>query len=234
MTLNALAHRIRRAVDRLTRPRSAIFNPHAFWERRHRLHRQAMTGVGNVTLSIAQNEADYAVKLARVLASIEQAIGPMRGRSILDAGCGIGLLTEVLVREGAHVTAVDFSAAALALAKHKLPAVEFVCGSIDEMPYEAQFDAAVSMDVLFHIVDDGKWELALSRLATAIKPEGSIIIQDALSRAGQPGPPHVRWRSLETYRRAYSLLGAEICNVENYSLPHEKVSKDILTIKLRS
>lgn len=42
----------------------------------------------------------------------------LRGRRILDLGCGPGLYTERMARRGAHVTGLDFSQGSLAHARH--------------------------------------------------------------------------------------------------------------------
>ncbi len=38
-----------------------------------------------------------------------RAIGPLKGRTVLDVGCGQGRFTRVLARRGARVTAIDWS-----------------------------------------------------------------------------------------------------------------------------
>ena len=44
-------------------------------------------------------------------------IGDLRGRQVLDAGCGDGYNTRILARAGAHMTGVDLSARMIGLAQ---------------------------------------------------------------------------------------------------------------------
>src|SRR6266436_7102524 len=44
-------------------------------------------------------------------------IGDLRGRQVLDAGCGNGYNTRILARSGAHMTGVDLSTRMIGLAQ---------------------------------------------------------------------------------------------------------------------
>lgn len=226
--------RLKRAVAKQfgRRPQRPHFDAAAYWEKRHRAHGTALTGVGHIELSAAQNAADYDVKLSRVVAALERAVGSLADKKTLDAGCGIGLLTERLEQHGGAVTAVDVSATAIATARQRTSAaVTYHCIPLDAMTWEAQFDCVVCMDVLFHVVDDAQWQRALARLVAAAKPGAPILIQEMLGKAGQNNAIHVRWRSLDMYRDGLALCGAAIERQETYRLPSEEAEKDILTIR---
>ena len=48
-------------------------------------------------------------------------LAEVRGKSVLDVGCGGGLLSEALVHRGAHVTGIDMGEAPLSVARlHQL------------------------------------------------------------------------------------------------------------------
>src|SRR3989338_6251916 len=47
------------------------------------------------------------------------------GDSILDAGCGVGLNSEYLIKKGFNVLGIDFSEKMLEIAKGKVPDGEF-------------------------------------------------------------------------------------------------------------
>ena len=46
---------------------------------------------------------------ANPLPALEEAVGGVRGRDVLDLGCGTGRHTAWMAETGARVTAVDFS-----------------------------------------------------------------------------------------------------------------------------
>lgn len=207
------------------------FDPAAYWESRHQRNRDSLASVGHICLSEAENEADYVEKIQHVLAALVSALGNLRGKCILDAGCGIGMLTKALVDEGAEVCAVDLSGSALSAARRRAPTARFACTPLEVLSYDRAFDAVVSMDVLFHVIDDEKWRRTLSQFAAAIKAGGVILIQEMLTEVHGPRPSHVRWRTLEDYKAALVESGLSISSVESYRLSNEHVEKSILTVR---
>ena len=49
------------------------------------------------------------------LAWIESLVGPLKGRHIVDVGCGGGILAEAMARQGAQVLGIDLAASVSAL-----------------------------------------------------------------------------------------------------------------------
>ena len=79
----------------------------------------------------------------------------LRGRRILDAGCGTGALAIEAARRGADVVAIDLSPTLVALAHERLPeslgagSVHFCSGDMLD-PALGPFDHVVAMDSLIH------------------------------------------------------------------------------------
>ena len=48
-------------------------------------------------------------------------LGDVRGKRILDAGCGTGMATEVLANMGAEVVGVDISPSLIKIAEDRMP-----------------------------------------------------------------------------------------------------------------
>jgi len=85
----------------------------------------------------------------------------LRGRRLLDAGCGTGALAVEAAQRGAAVTAVDLSPTLVELAQERLPAhigegsIDFRVGDMAAMDL-GEFDHVVAMDSLIHYAaDDG-------------------------------------------------------------------------------
>ena len=81
--------------------------------------------------------------------------GDLRGRRLLDAGCGTGALAVEAARRGAQVVAIDLSPTLVALARERLPgdlgtgSVELCAGDMLD-PALGSFDHVVAMDSLIH------------------------------------------------------------------------------------
>src|SRR5688572_19730332 len=81
------------------------------------------------------------------------------GKSIIDIGCGGGILTESLAKDGANVTGIDLNKAALDVAKlHLLESdvhVAYQCISAEEMAekHPNSFDIVTCFEMLEHLPD---------------------------------------------------------------------------------
>src|SRR5437899_405697 len=83
-------------------------------------------------------------------------IGNLRGKSVLDYGCGHGMAAVVLARAGATVTALDLSPGYVNEARQRAAAngVTVTCTAADgeELPFpDAAFDAVWGNAILHHL-----------------------------------------------------------------------------------
>lgn len=103
----------------------------------------------------------------------------LRGANILDVGCGAGLLSEALAREGATVTAIDLAPELIKIAKlHTLESgaeVDYQLTSIESLAEQqnGRFDAITCMEMLEHVPDPGS---ILQACATLLKPGGRLFV----------------------------------------------------------
>ena len=93
----------------------------------------------------------------------------LRGRRVLDAGCGTGALAVEAARRGADVVAIDLSPKLVELARQRMPE-SFTHGSLDFRSGDmlddklGKFDHVVAMDSIIHYETKDAVD-ALSRLA---------------------------------------------------------------------
>jgi 2-polyprenyl-6-hydroxyphenyl methylase/3-demethylubiquinone-9 3-methyltransferase len=103
----------------------------------------------------------------------------LRGARVLDVGCGGGLLSEALAREGAQVTALDLSPDLIEIAKlHLLESgltVDYRLQSVEALAdvEPGSFDAITCMEMLEHVPDPGSVLAACEKL---LKPGGRIFL----------------------------------------------------------
>jgi ubiquinone/menaquinone biosynthesis C-methylase UbiE len=87
------------------------------------------------------------------LATME-ALSPLAGLSLLDAGCGAGLALRMAAEQGARVSGLDASAALLDVARGRLPDAELRVGDIEELPYDdAMFDVVTAFNSIQYASD---------------------------------------------------------------------------------
>jgi magnesium-protoporphyrin O-methyltransferase len=100
----------------------------------------------------------------------------LRGKRLLDAGCGTGALAIEAARRGADVVAVDLSPTLIGLAQERAPQdlpgrVTFAVGDLLDPAFGA-FDHVVAMDSLIHY--EGA-DIARTLAALAPRVGGSLI-----------------------------------------------------------
>lgn len=100
----------------------------------------------------------------------------LRGKIVLDVGCGRGVQTQLLARQGAYATGVDVQESVIARARTELAhspvrdRVKFFRGTVQEARFpDEHFDAVYSFCVLEHIPDLPEVLLDLHR---SMKPGG--------------------------------------------------------------
>jgi SAM-dependent methyltransferase len=102
---------------------------------------------------------------------VRDAVGEVRGLSVLDLGCGTGRHALWLAAAGATVTAVDFSEGMLEQARGKAgaEAVRWLVHDLGTpLPFPAQaFDRVVSGLVLEHLGDPGGFFAEVRRVLRA-------------------------------------------------------------------
>jgi ubiquinone/menaquinone biosynthesis C-methylase UbiE len=108
---------------------------------------------------------------------VHAALGDVAGLSVLDMGCGTGRHALWCAKQGANVTAVDFSEGMLAEAREKQFAerVKFLQHDLHErLPFaDAQFDVVVSGLVLEHIRDLGMF---FGEARRVLKLQGRAVV----------------------------------------------------------
>ena len=102
----------------------------------------------------------------------------LKGLSVLDIGCGGGLLCEPLARLGAEVTGLDASEAAIKAAqahaeKSELK-VNYVCGSVEDFARGSEtYDVITALEILEHVADIDSFLKSAARL---LKPNGVLLL----------------------------------------------------------
>ncbi|MBD3893464.1 bifunctional 2-polyprenyl-6-hydroxyphenol methylase/3-demethylubiquinol 3-O-methyltransferase UbiG [Hydrogenophaga sp.] len=108
-----------------------------------------------------------------------KGLAGLAGKTVLDVGCGGGILSDAMARQGARVTGIDLSTKALKVAKlHALeantPNVNYREISAEALALEqaAGFDVVTCMEMLEHVPDPAS---VVQACATLAKPGGWVF-----------------------------------------------------------
>jgi SAM-dependent methyltransferase len=117
----------------------------------------------------------------RLQASLNFPLSDLRGKRVLDAGCGTGRFAEIVASCGGEYIGVDYSFAVDAAQANvgRLPNVHLLQADVERLPFADEgFDLVLSLGVLHHTPDPRRAFAALPRL---IKHGGqlSVTVYDA-------------------------------------------------------
>jgi 2-polyprenyl-3-methyl-5-hydroxy-6-metoxy-1,4-benzoquinol methylase len=99
-----------------------------------------------------------------------------QAQSVLDVGCGDGMLTRRLCAVATTVTGIDLDEHSITVAKSETtqPGISYVVGDILTYPFEvASFDAVVAVVMLHHL----DTVAGLRRMASLVRPGGVLAIE---------------------------------------------------------
>ncbi len=209
---------------------SPDFEPLSYWETRHQSHFGTLKAVGHRQLSDAENAEQYVIKKKRITNLIQRYVDDPRGKTLLDAGCGVGVMTSSYVDLGFGVLGVDFSDTAIRSAQASGIHAQFLVSPLDRLDLNRRFDVITIIDVLLHVVDDATWCATLSALNRHLKPTGVLVILDRFARPGETWSPHCHPRSLAEYTEALADFDLGIVARERFDLAQEGSTKDLIAI----
>ena len=110
-----------------------------------------------------------------------QEFAELKGKKVLDVGCGGGLLSEALAQCGAKVTGLDVEEKSLEVAKlHLLESklkVNYHLGEVEKLATEkkhiGKYDVITCMEMLEHVFAP---ESIIKACATLLKPGGYLVV----------------------------------------------------------
>ena len=115
-----------------------------------------------------------------------QSATPLNNLSLVDIGCGGGLISEPMARLGANVTGIDASATNIEVAslhaKRSGLAIDYRATTAEQLALEgAQFDVVFALEIIEHVADVSLFYDAVCNL---VKP-GGVLILSTLNRTAK-------------------------------------------------
>ena len=151
-------------VDRFARLASEWWDPAGKFRTLHQ--------IGPARLGYVRDE------LVRHFQRSSSSLTPYAGLSLLDIGCGGGLISEPLARLGGHVTGLDPGSENIEAARRHAAgqglSIEYVNATVEDLLQQGrQFDAVVCLEVIEHVPDVGAF---LKSCAALVRPGGLMLL----------------------------------------------------------
>ncbi len=112
------------------------------------------------------------------LGYIEERVGDLNGKRILDIGCGGGILAEALASKGAEVTGIDMAEMSLKVAKMHLHEsgfdIEYQKIPVEEYAEDnrCRFDVITCLEMLEHVPDPAS---IVNAAVSMLKADGDLF-----------------------------------------------------------
>ena len=189
----------------------AVSSPRAYWEQRLD-DRYSLAGVGYIGLGEGFNRWGYRARRRVFLRTVRPVVRP--GARVLDLGSGTGFYLDRWRELGAgSIVGSDITDVAVRRLAERHPDVEVVrfdAGDVDLPWSEESFDAISAMDVLFHVVDEERFERALRNAHRLLRPGGVLVFSDLFVHGEPWRTAHQAIRSLTQISSAVHGAGLEV------------------------
>ncbi|GAB3488223.1 class I SAM-dependent methyltransferase [Nocardiopsis coralliicola] len=188
------------------------FDSRSYWDKRLKRN-WTLHGVGMLRLAHNYNIWLYRVRDRVFRRTVRAARIDVPRSDVLDIGPGTGFYVERWRGMGARsVSGVDIADSAVAQLREKFPDVTFERADIsDGAPFaDGAFGAVSAFDVLFHIVDDDRYEAALAEVARVLAPDGRFVFSENFVPERRVGRKHYLSRSREEIEALLHRAGLEI------------------------
>ena len=160
----------------------------------------SLRGVGLRRMGAAFNDLAYQRRGERFDAVVQEFLPDVKPLRVLDVGSGTGFYLDRWQRLGVgEIVGLDLTEAAVSNLRLKFPELTILQGDISDGVPElepASFDVVSCMDVLFHIVDDQRFGMALAQIAALLKPGGTFLWSDLFVHGPEVHDRHIAIRSL--------------------------------------
>ena len=177
-----------------------MLDPIAYWEKRLTKHK-GNRGVGRCGCSKAYNKWLYKRRLKTLEKYLQQTVDD----NILDVGAGTGIITDLLLKHSYGVvralepTEIGFKQLQEKFKNPKSIVYINLTTIEDYVTTLEKYTSVVAFDVLFHILDDEKFDEALDNIWLATEAGSTIFITDLFSNKRISDSKHCVSRSLLTY-----------------------------------
>jgi 2-polyprenyl-6-hydroxyphenyl methylase/3-demethylubiquinone-9 3-methyltransferase len=146
-----------------------------WWDPRGKF--RALHRIGPARLAFLRDE------LVRHFGLAPSGLRPLVGLSILDVGCGGGLISEPLARLGARVTGLDPAPENIEAARRHTAGqgldIDYRAGRVEELAAEGMtFDAVVCLEVVEHVPDPA----AFLKISAGLVRPGGLMLLSTINR----------------------------------------------------
>ena len=190
------------------------FDAAAYWNKRY--NTIDATKSGHIDLPAEYNHWLYRRKQDHVAKAVRAVGATLQGSKLLEVAAGSGAWMSFWQAQGvADYLGIDLSARAIDALATRFPEKRFMQRDLNDSGLAeavgSGYDCVTAIDVLYHVIDDKRFQNVVADIAAVLKPGGLLIIHDQFMHGetldhGQ----YIRWRTLIDYETALKAAGFDI------------------------
>ncbi len=188
------------------------YDPETFWESRLR-GRFDLASAGFRGIGRTFNEALYRQRVVVLRRAIRRFRLTVEGADVVELGPGTGFYIEHWRRwKVRSLVGLDITTVVPERLSAAFPEYRFAQADISERwpAADASADLVTAFDVMFHIVDDGRFAAAIAEAGRVLRPGGHLLVSDLFLHGETFRGHHQVSRTLEEYAAALSAAEIEI------------------------
>lgn len=194
---------------------SDLFDAQAYWEQRLSF-KPGLHSVGHLAYGSVFNKALYSLRKQLVVQTFVKYLSAnsVDTMAVLDIGCGTGFYISIWKQLGYRsIAGLDFTQSAVDICTQSFP--EYLMykadiSSIEDTSSLGMYDCISVFDVLFHIVDNDKYDQAIQNIAQHLHPGGILFYSDNFLHHATKKEKHIVHRSLQEITDCLNSYGIEI------------------------
>lgn len=125
-----------------------------------------------------------------------ELLGNVKGKKILDFGCGTGIYAKILTKKGAIVKGFDISPAMLEIAKRENPNLDLKVGSGYKIPFNEKFDMVLASLVIHYLED---WNKMFREVSRVLKKRGYFLFSTGNPVSEFPNKIKIKGKKIKTF-----------------------------------
>lgn len=177
----------------------------------------SLSGVGFQGLGKNYNKWLYRARKRIMDCFLQKYPLNVKDLNILDIGCGTGFYVEFWRNQSVqHLTGIDLTQKSVTELSIKYKTYKFYREDIGEreLRLHGKFDLLTAFDVLFHIVDEDRFENAICNIGRLATTGATILISDNFLKKARLGAFNQAHRTLEQYKKTLIKNGIEVLDIK--------------------
>ena len=187
----------------------SVYNPQEFWEKRLS-ENFSFVGIGYACLGEEYNKWLYKARIRVLNEMIRKNNISCKGKKVLELGVGNGFYVDYWKGLGiSDLVGIDITSKSVDELTKRYPEYSFKKDDISspDLISDDKFDIITVFDVLYHVLDEKKFDQIIENIKKVSHKESVVLIMDDFIKKSSKNSFHVKIRTLDRYVKEFEKNG---------------------------